>query len=127
MLFIILTHILFFFLFSCTELWIILINYRSLFSRLIQNKRIDYIISNIISKGHLVFTESFKIFLLKCSQNRKLTQNSNLRDFRRSLLLPFLRVLYFTENKGLKFPRIVGSNLGCHTLTWVYDWVLFRQ
>ena len=59
---------------------------------LIQNKQIDYI-RNIMSKCLHVFITSFSAFFLKCSKNqRKLCQNFNLRDFRRSSFGDYIHV-----------------------------------
>ena len=33
-------------------------------------------------------------------------------------------MLYFAENKSLKFLWIVGINFGCHVLPWIFDKVL---
>ena len=58
----------------------------------LQNELIDYV-SNITSKRHRIFTESF--YLLKCSQNQKNTQNLVLADSRNHLLeITYMQYLY---------------------------------
>ena len=72
---------------SRAELWIILIIYFS--------KPIDYT-SNIMSKRHRVFNESSIIFFFKYTKNLELTQNSKLRDFRRSFFGHYIHVMFIS-------------------------------
>ena len=58
----------------------------------VQNKRFEYV-SNIMSKRHRVFTESFNIFFFKI-QKTKTYAELNMKDFRKSSFGDYIHVTF---------------------------------